>query len=150
MYPENCPRLSLACSTTVWWHLPGLTPIGSTLPVTFPYVTISSEILTYLLGGVLPLTDEEAETEESSNDLPGTKASHWKCQILWAELHPSSSKPVCWSLDPSTSECDCMKVDSLEKTWMLGGTGGRRRRGRQRMRWLDSITDSVDVSLSEL
>lgn len=56
--------------------------MGSTLPVTFPYVTISSEILTYLLGGVLPLTDEEAETEESSNDLPGTKASHWKCQIL--------------------------------------------------------------------
>ena len=43
-----------------------------------------------------------------------------------------------------------MKVDSLEKTWMLGGTGGRRRRGRQRMRWLDSITDSVDVSLGEL
>ena len=42
------------------------------------------------------------------------------------------------------------KVDSLEKTQMLGGIGGRRRRGRQRMRWLDSITDSVDVSLSEL
>ena len=42
------------------------------------------------------------------------------------------------------------RVDSLEKTLMLGGTGGRRRRGRQRMRWLDSITDSVDMSLSEL
>ena len=42
------------------------------------------------------------------------------------------------------------RVDSLEKTLMLGGVGGRRRRGRQRMRWLDGITDSKDVSLSDL
>ena len=42
------------------------------------------------------------------------------------------------------------RVDSLEKTLMLGGVGGRRRRGRQRMKWLDGITDSTDVSLSEL
>ena len=42
------------------------------------------------------------------------------------------------------------RVDSLEKTLMLGGTGGRRRRGRLRMRWLDGIMDSMDMSLSEL
>ena len=42
------------------------------------------------------------------------------------------------------------RVESLEKTLMLGGIGGRRRRGRQRMRWLNGITDSIDMSLSEL
>ena len=47
-------------------------------------------------------------------------------------------------------DCLMRKVDSLEKTPMLGGIGGRRRRGRQRMRWLDGIMDSMNVNLSEL
>ena len=50
----------------------------------------------------------------------------------------------------TTKKAECQRVDSLQKTLMLGGIGARRRRGRQRMRWLDDITDSMDVSLGEL
>ena len=72
--------------------------------------------------------------------------------------HKAGMLPQCGPLEMYLSHTDnfkysshlMRKVDSLEKTLMLGGIGGRRKRGRQRMRWLNGITDSTDVSLSEL
>ena len=82
---------------------------------------------------------------------------------MYISLKPSSDKIMNISITPKSflvflgspllplpASCHLMQiVDSLEKTLMLGGIGGRRRRGQQRMRWLDGITDSMDVSLSE-
>ena len=74
------------------------------------------------------------------------------CFLLSYYLYPcllfSSVLWLFWGF--SKALLDLIGVDSLEKTLMLGGIGGRRRRGRQRMRWLDGITDSMDVSPSEL
>ena len=82
-------------------------------------------------------------------------------RVPWTERR--SNQPILKEISPGISLEGMMlklkfqyfghlmrSVDSLEKTVMLGGIGGRRRRGRQRMRWLDGISDSMDVSLSEL
>ena len=66
--------------------------------------------------------------------------------VFFGRTDAEAETPVLW---PPHSKY-CTLIDSLEKTLMLGGIGGRRRRGRQRIRWLDGITDSMDMSLSEL
>ena len=84
------------------------------------------------------------KTLESPLDCKEIQPDHSKEDQLWVFFGRNDAKaetPVLWP--------PMLRVDSLEKTLMLGGIGGRRRRGRQRMRWLDGITDSMDVSLSE-
>ena len=85
------------------------------------------------------------KTLESPLDCKEIQPVHSEGDQPWAFFGRNDAKaetPVLW---PPHA-----KSDSLEKTLMLGGIGGKRRRGRQRMRWLDGITDSMEVSLSEL
>ena len=85
------------------------------------------------------------KTPESPLDCKIIKPVHPKGDQSWVLIGATDAEaetPILWPL--------MQRTDSLEKTLMLGGIGGRRRRERQRMRWLDGITDSVDVSLSEL
>ena len=71
-------------------------------------------------------------------------------QSILKEISPECSlEEMMLKLNPQYFGHIMRRVDSLEKTLMLGGVGGKRRKGRQRMRWLDGITDSMDVSLSE-
>ena len=85
------------------------------------------------------------KTLESPLDCKEIQPVHSKGDQPWDFFGRNDAKaetPVLWHL--------MRRVDSLEKTLMLGGIGGMRRRGRQRMRWLDGISDSMDMSLSEL
>ena len=88
------------------------------------------------------MLDKTFESPLDSKEIQPVHPKGDKSWVFIGRIDDKAETPVLWHL--------MQRADSLEKTPLLGGIGGRRRRGRQRMRWLDGITDSLDMSLSEL
>ena len=90
------------------------------------------------------------ETLESPLNCKEIQPVHPKGDQSWVFIGRTDAEAETSVLWPPHAINSLSRVDSLEKTLMMGGTGGRRRRGRQRMRWLDGTMDSMDMSLSKL
>ena len=127
-------------------------------PMVFPVVMCACESWTVVMHGCESWTVKKAECQR----IDAFELWCWRrlLRVPWTARRSNQSilkiSPGC-SLEGLMLKLKLQyfghlmqRVDSLENTLMLGGTGGRRRRGRQRMRWLDGITDLMDVSLSEL